>query len=249
MLCSSFKQNHELFKPDQLLPSSWDFFAWKLLWQGELLDWGLGLWNAIFLSFGQTLLAAALGFAFAFHIHFSHGVKKSIQTLLAVTAVLMPVQVMAIPLVNIAQKLNLYDHQLSVLLAGSASGLGVLYFIQAFKRIPQALLDAAVIDGASHRHLFVMFFHESKAHVLGFLLLHFMLSWHAHLLPLLLLHTEQQLPLPLSMRSLLDSSLQFPRAVLMAASILLISPPLAFFLLGYKSLKLSLTAVLTDPDG
>jgi ABC-type glycerol-3-phosphate transport system permease component len=248
MLLSSFKDNKEIFIPNQFWPNSWNTFAWDLLLKSELLDWKRGLFNALLLSFGQTILACAMGFAFAFQLYFMEGTKKLILTLCAVAAVVMPVQVMAIPLVQITQKLGLYDTPWSVVLSGAASGLGVVYFIQAFKRIPKSLLDAAAIDGASQRHLFYLFLLESKSHLLGFLLLYFILSWHAHLLPLLLLHSEHQLPLPLSMRSLLDSSLRFPRAVLMAASTFLILPPLLFLLMGYRALKNSLGDVLNDPE-
>lgn len=248
MLLSSFKDNREIFSPNQFWPSSWNIFAWDLLLENELLDWRQGLWNALLLSFGQTFLACGLGFSFAFYLYFMKGKLKFILTLFAIAAVVMPVQVMAIPLVQITQKLSIYDTPWSVLLSGAASGLGVLYFIQAFKRIPKSLLDAAALDGARQRHLYYLFLLESKSHVLGFLLLFFILSWHAHLLPLLLLHSEEQLPLPLSMRSLLDSSLRFPRAVLMAASTFLMIPPLCFLMLGYRSLKSSLGDILNDPD-
>lgn len=248
MLLSSFKDNREIFQPSQFWPGSWDTFAWELLLDNELLNWQQGLWNALFLSFGQTFLACSLGFAFAFHIYFLHGIKKLFMTICAVAAVVMPAQVMAIPLVQISQTLGLYDTPWSVLFSGAASGLGVLYFIQAFKRIPKSLLDAAAMDGAKQRHLFYLFLLESKFHLLGFLLLFFILSWHAHLLPLLLLHSEENLPLPLSMRSLLDSSLRFPRAVLMAASTFLILPPLVFLMMGYRALKSSLGDVLNDPE-
>jgi len=248
MFLSSFKQNTELFRPDRLWPQQWDFFAWQLLWKGELISLKQGLWNALYLSFGQTFLAAFLGYSYSFFLYFTKGRVKLGLTVLAVAAVVVPAQVMAIPLVQISQRLGLYDNAWSVLLTGGSTGLGVLYFIQAFKRIPKTLLDAAAIDGAGSLQLYGLFFQESKSHLLGFLLLFFMLCWHAHLLPLLLLHSEANLPLPLSMRSLLDSSLRFPRAVLMAASLFLIFPPLIFFMFGYRSLKNSLGEVLSDPD-
>ena len=248
MVFASFKQNTELFNPNNFWPKEWSFFAWELLRDGEFLNWKTGLMNSLLISFGQTFFAALFGFGFAFYLYFIKGKLKLILTILAVAAVVIPAQVMAIPLVEVSRDLGLYDNKWSIILTGSASGLGVLYFIQAFKRIPKALLDAAAIDGADQRSLFWLFFLESKSHLFGFLLLFFILCWHAHLLPLLLLHTEGNLPLPLSMRSLLDSSLRFPRAVLMAASCLLMIPPLVFFMFGYKSLKYSLGEVLSDPD-
>ena len=69
MLLASFKSNQQIYKPDQLIPSSFDPFAFQILFSNNLFQFNEVLARSILLSGGQALFAclvtAAAGYAIA----------------------------------------------------------------------------------------------------------------------------------------------------------------------------------------
>ena len=69
MFLSSFKTNREIYQPGKMLPESFDPFAYKLLFSGELFDFTAVLVRSLLLAGGQAIFAclvtAATGFALA----------------------------------------------------------------------------------------------------------------------------------------------------------------------------------------
>ncbi|NDH17386.1 MAG: carbohydrate ABC transporter permease, partial [Opitutae bacterium] len=69
MLLASFKSNQQIYKPDQLIPTSFDPFAFRILFSNDLFQFNEVLARSILLSGGQALFAclvtAAAGYAIA----------------------------------------------------------------------------------------------------------------------------------------------------------------------------------------
>ena len=135
MFFSSFKTNREIYRPAQLLPEDYEWDSYSALWSGEYLPFLDYFMHSILVSGGQAILAtlvtAAAGFAFA-----KFGFRGSGWLFgVAVLVILVPKQALAVPLSNgwrgwAGRRPLVADSP------GVASGLGVIFFTQVFRKVP-----------------------------------------------------------------------------------------------------------------
>jgi len=246
MLCASFKENREIYKPLQLLPKQWDLQYFKMLFSGEYFSFqgalGRSLTIAGIQALGATVIAAAAGYVFAHHRFRLAGACL----FAALLVIIIPKQVMVLPLYAWLIKLGLNGQMAGVILPGLISGVGILFFSQVFRQIPKPLLESARMDGASESRVFASMLPLVMPALLTYFLVHFILASHEHLLPLLVLQEDDQRTLPLALSSLYGSSLRYPRAVIMAASSLAVLPSALLFALLYRQFRSALRDVLSS---
>ena len=245
MFCSAFKANHEIFRPLQLLPQSFDPQYFTQLFNGHWFPFWHVLANSLVVALVQAAGAVALtslaGYAFARH---SFAGRRWLF-LLALVVIVIPQNALAVPLFTWLHTLGLSDRLLGVILPGTVSGLGVLYFTQVFRQVPDELVDAARLAGASEFRVYLTLLPLVRSALISFGLIHFILAWHEHLIPLLVLSTAEKQTLPIALASLYGSSLRFPFAVLMAASTLAVLPTALLFMLLHRRFKTALSEMLS----
>ena len=246
MVLGIFKTNNEFFQP---LGKA--FFPVNYEWQnmGELLD---GKWvpfwdvfgNSLVVSFGQALgavtLSAMAGYAFA-RFTFS---GKRLLFVLAVALILVPRQLFAVPLFSWVNEIGLSESLFGVMLPGVVTGLGVIYFTQVFRQVPEEYLQAARICGATELRVFLTVLPLVWPALLSYGMIHFILAWHEQLVPMLVLTTETKQTLPLALAKLYDVSQRTPQGVQMAASTFAVIPTAVLFALCYRKFRSSLSDML-----
>jgi len=246
MVLGIFKTNNEFFQP---LGKA--FFPVNYEWQNvnELLD---GKWvpfwdvfgNSLVVSFGQALgavtLSAMAGYAFA-RFTFS---GKRLLFVLAVALILVPRQLFAVPLFSWVNEIGLSDSLFGVMLPGVVTGLGVIYFTQVFRQVPEEYLQAARICGATELRVFLTVLPLVWPALLSYGMIHFILTWHEQLVPMLVLTTETKQTLPLALAKLYDVSQRTPQGVQMAASTFAVIPTAVLFALCYRKFRSSLSDML-----
>lgn len=246
MLVSAFKENNQIFQPLQFLPTSWNTDFFRQLSSGQWIPFWKVLANSLIIAFGQSLGAVLFtslaGFTFAKHRFRGRG----FLFVTCLCLIVLPRQMLAVPLFEWVHKLGLYDSMFGVILPGMVSGLGVLYFTQVFKQIPNPFLEAARIEGAGEWRTYWLVLPMLGSSLLSYGLIHFILAWNEHLVPMLILNTPEHQTLPLALSSLYGSSLRFPYAVLMAGSFMAMIPTTLFFLVSYRRFKNSLANVLNN---
>ncbi|MBI1176128.1 ABC transporter permease subunit [bacterium] len=244
MLLSIGKSNPEIFNPFHLWPRSWSLEPAHRLLSGEWFPFWRVLGNSLVVAGGQavlgTLLTSLAGFAFA-------SSRSRLAILLfpvALVLIVLPVQSLAVPLFSWINQLKLINHLAGVILPGAISGLGVIWFTQIFRQLPPSLREAARLDGAGEWRVWWTLLPVIKPAMLSFALIQFILAWHQHLLPMLVLNDQPTQTLPIAISSLYGSSLRYPYAALMAASIISVVPTALLFALGYRRFKTALADVL-----
>ena len=232
MLLATFKSNPEIFRPFPLLPGAFPLDHYRALLDGSLLPFTRQLANSLVVASVQTVLVLALtvpaGYVFALHPFRGRRVLYGC----ALGTVVLPQQALALPLFAWIHRLGLYDTLAAVILPGIASGLGVVFFTLAFRRLPPELVALARSEGASEGRVLLTFLPLLRPAVLTFGLIHFILAWHEHLIPLVMTGSAAQKTVPVALASLYGSSVRFPYALLMAGSVLATLPAvLAYALL------------------
>jgi len=240
MVLGSFKSNSEIFNTRVFWPKEWTGKYFSILFSGEYFSFGRALFNSVAISMAQgigaTILASLAGYILGVYRF------RGRMTLIAagVLVVLIPAQMVALPLFVWVNTLGLFDHPLGVALPGMVSGLGLLFFTRVFTLVPKELIEVARMEGASEGRIFLSVLPMVKPFLIAFGFAHFVLAWHAHIIPMLILHSESARTLPISLAALYGSSLNSPQAVLMAGSAIGMVPLIAVFGFAYPQLKSAL---------
>jgi len=191
---------------------------------------GRSLLNSLLLALLSTLASlcfnVSAGYAFA-KLRFA-GRERLFAALLG--ALVIPGQVALIPLFLLLDALGLVDTYAGVLLPSLAGVFGIFLVRQYALSLPDELLEAARIDGASELRIFVSIVLPALRPVLVTLgLFSFLGSWNDFLWPLIVLERDELRTLPLELAALSREHVQ-DRELMMAGSVVTLVPVLVVFL-------------------
>lgn len=154
--------------------------------------------------------------------------------LLYVASVMVPIQAIIIPQFLIVKNLGLYDSHAGVILVSIFTAFGTFLVKQFFMTIPQSLVEAARIDGASEFRIFAqLMLPLSKPVIATLVIFSFRYFWNDFFTPLIYLGNPALKTLPLGIADF-ASQYQVLLGPQMAASFLSILPVLVIFLAAQK---------------
>jgi multiple sugar transport system permease protein len=214
--------------PPPLLPKQPTLVNYRTLFA----DAGIGRYflNSLLLALGATLLSllfnVGAGYAFA-KLHF-RGREKLFRMLLG--ALVIPGQVAMLPLFLMLKQMGLVNSFVGVLIPSAASIFGIFLVRQYALTIPDALLEAARLDGAGELRIFRSIVLPLLGPILVTLaLFSFLGSWNDFMWPLIVLTDKDLYTLPVAIASLSSEHVQ-DNEMMMAGSVLTIVPVLLIFL-------------------
>ncbi len=228
---SSFKNEMEIFSyPMTIIPvkPTIDNFV-KLLAGFPLYTFNsLKLTTIIVLV--QLFTATTGGYAFA---KLKWRGKESLF-LLYISSIMVPIQTYIIPQFTVIRTLMMYNTHMSLIMIASFSAFGIFLMRQFFMTIPETLLDAARIDGASEYFIFArLMIPLSRAAIATLIVFSFRWFWNDFFLPLIYLTSEHLKTIPLGMADFTTEYFTY-HGPQMAASLISIIPVLIVFLLAQK---------------
>jgi multiple sugar transport system permease protein len=214
--------------PPRLLPSAPTLAHYETLFARLPLARALG--NSLLLASAATVLGLAsnslAGYAFA-KLRF-RGRDALSRALLA--ALVIPGQVAMLPLFLLVKELGLVNTYAGVLVPSLASIFGIFLVRQYVAGIPDALLDAARLDGAGELRVFTAVVLPLCRPVLVTLgTFTFLGAWNDFLWPLVVLSDERLQPLPVALASLLGEHAPDVE-ILMAGAVLTVLPVVLLFI-------------------
>ncbi len=163
---------------------------------GKIPIWR-ALFNSLFVSGINTgvslVFCSMVGYALS---RMEFKIRNLIFFILIFTMSL-PFQITLIPNYVLMVKLGWIDTYLSLTVPFMINAFGIIMFRQAFKGIPQALIDAARIDGCGElRIIFRILWPNIKPTIITVAILAFMGSWNEVLWPLIVIRDEDLMTLP-----------------------------------------------------
>lgn len=174
----------------------------------------------------SLLLNAMAGYAFA-KLRFP-GRDAIFRTLLA--ALVIPGQLGMLPLFLLLKEMGLINTYAGVMIPGLASIFGIFLVRQHALALPDSMLDAARVDGASELRAFWSIALPALRPVLVTLgLFTFMGTWNDFLWPLIVLGDDRRFTLPVALANLLGEHAQ-DAEVMMAGSVVTVLPMVLLFL-------------------
>jgi sn-glycerol 3-phosphate transport system permease protein len=130
------------------------------------------------------------------------------------------------------RELGLMNSLWALMVPFVASGYGTFMLRQAFRQVPGELADAARLDGCGHlATLWHVYLPLVKPTLVAFAIISVVTHWNDYMWPLLVTNSEsvRTLPIGLGLLAKADSGADWPR--LMAATVVVVSPLLLFFLI------------------
>lgn len=193
---------------------------------------GMGryLLNSFLIASVSTLIALLLntmaGYAFA-KLRFA-GRERIFRMLLA--ALVIPAQVTMMPLFLMLKQMGLVNSYAGAIVPLMASVFGIFLVRQYARSIPDELLEAARIDGASETRIFFQIVLPVLRPVLVTLAIFvFLGAWNDFMWPLIVLSDSSRFTLPVALASLSREHVQ-DNELMMAGSVVTVLPVLLLFL-------------------
>ena len=213
--------------PPRLWPSTVTFEHYTALF--TRLDLARYLLNSTLLASAVTLISlfvnSMAGYAFA-KFRF-RGRDRLFQILLA--ALVIPAQVAMLPLFLLLKQFGLINTYGGVIIPGMASIFGIFLIHQYLLAIPDSLLDAARMDGASEFRIYWSLVLPLCRPILVTLgIFTFMGTWNDFMWPLIVLTDSSMHTLPVALANLLGEHVQ-DTELMMAGSVLTVLPVMLLF--------------------
>lgn len=227
----------------------YDFFPaigdWSLENYGSLfaqIPFGIYLLNSVFVAGAtvvvQLVLAAAGGFALA---KYDFRGRRALM-LLMLSTMIIPPEVLLASQYRIVHGLGMIDTSAGLIIPMAVSVFGVFLFRQSMLSIPDELLQAARIDGASEIGIFWRIALPLSRPMIGaFCLIAFMGSWNAFVWPAIVLQRDEMFTLPLGISKLIGVY-QEDYGAMMAGTFLAIVPVIVLFFALQREFISGLTA-------
>ncbi len=232
MLVNSLNTAAQVFGRPTLLPVSWRWQNYLEIFQVQ--PFARHLFNSVLVAvvatLGNILISALSGYAFA-RLHFP---GRSALFVLLLTALMMPIEVIIVPLFFQMRDVGLNDSLIPLMLIpifGAQGAFSAFLFRQFFITIPDELEEAARLDGLGHLGTFVYVMLPLAKPVIGSgAILAFLAAWNTYLEPLVFTSSIQQFTLPLSLNNFNDAYGQPQWNLQMAATTVSVLPIMLVYL-------------------
>ena len=233
MLGAAFAPAHEIATMT-LWPAhpGWNNFKAMI----EKIPIGRSLINSVLVASCTTALVLLSGSTVGYALAKMHFKGRQLIFYIIVFTMSLPFQITLIPNYITMVNLHLVDSFLALIIPFSVSAFAILMFRQAFQGLPQALIDAARLDGCSELGIiFRVLWPNIKPTLVTIAILTFIGSWNEVLWPLIVIRNEQLMTMPqlvtlFAVGGRADSQL----GVKIAAAVLLALPVMIAFLFFQK---------------
>lgn len=156
-----------------------------------------GFVNSLIVSTSCTATVVLLGSMVGYALSRLRFAGKQLLYMLILFTMMIPFQIVLIPQYILMVKLGWTDTYLSLIAPTMISAFGIVLFRQFFLSIPQALIDAARIDGCSELTiLFRIIYPLSRPVIITVALLTFMTNWNEVLWPMMVVRERSLMTMP-----------------------------------------------------
>jgi ABC-type glycerol-3-phosphate transport system permease component len=236
MVVSSLKPFTEIFAGTHFLPQHWTLHNFVSFFRQT--NAARAIWNSFYIATSQTLLSLLLcslgGYAFA-KFRFP---GRNFLFAFVIATLAVPFAVIVVPLfVMMRNTFHWVDTPWPLIIPWAANAFGIFFMRQYMLSIPDEILDAARVDGASEPRIFLrIVLPVCKPALISLGIIVFIASWNNFLWPLVVLPSPSHWTLPLVLRSLQGPPGRTPYDVLMAGSVVSTLPLVIGFLIFQRRL-------------
>lgn len=200
VLFASFKNLNQLYLDPLGIPAKWDISNYQRLFAKEKMF--IYFKNSIVVTFTSVFFILFLGSMISYAIiRLPKWLGNTLFALITV-GMMVPTQVNMIPTYILFAKLNLLNKHIGLIIVTIATLLPICVFILTgfMKTLPKGLIEAAMIDGASHWQIYSrVVLPLSLPSLASTAIFAFVISWNELLYPLLFIKSSSLKTLPLAL--------------------------------------------------
>lgn len=236
MVLSALKTKDEIWQfPPKLLPTVPQWHNFPDAWNSA--PFGIYIFNSAFTSILivaiQVINSAMIAYAFT-QLKFR---GKKLLFAVVMGTYMLPAAATYLPSYVILSKFSMIDTLKGIVISNAVSVFGIFLIRQAFLQIKRELVEAAMIDGASHwKILWNIMFPLSKSTFTTFALMNFVTNYNNYLWPSLIIKDPSKYLITIGLRQFFVQQgaygIKWPEV--MAASTFTIAPLLILFLVAQK---------------
>lgn len=233
MLSNSLKSTKELLvDPKHLIPVNFTISGYiKVLTKSPFFYW---FRNSLFITVTNTVVillsSTIVGFVFSkFEFKF-----KKVLFMLVLATMMVPTHTTMIPGFLLINALGLYNTAGALIVPSFVNAFGIFLSKQACDDIPNELIEAARMEGASNWSIYLKIVLPLLKPTVGALTIFTFLNyWNDYLNPLIMINDIKKMTLPLAL-SYFSSQHTADLSATMAASALIMMPVIIVFLMFQK---------------
>ena len=197
---------------------------------------GLMLLNSMIMALGITFGKITVSMLSAFALVWFRFPLRTLFFWLIFITLMLPVEVRIFPTVQVIADLNLLDSYSGLTLPLMASATATFLFRQFFMSLPDELVEAARIDGASAMRFFIdIVLPLSKTNLAALFVITFIYGWNQYLWPLIATTGKDMYPVVVGIKMMIaGGDGQNEWNVVMATAILAMLPPALVVVLMQK---------------
>ncbi|MFO3717655.1 carbohydrate ABC transporter permease [Anaerococcus sp. ENR1011] len=236
MVFTSFKPLAEALRlPPTFLPETWVPQNYVDAWNsGPFLHYTK---NSIIVTLSvvalQLLTIIPASYAFA-KMDFK---GKNILFSLILVTMMIPAQLIFLPVYLMFSKANLINTYWSLILPWASSAFGIFLLRQRFMQVPDEIIEAAVLDNTpTWKIIFKIMLPQARGTVITIALLNFIGTWNDYFWPLVMTSNDDVRTLPLGV-SMLKSTLDgIHWNTVMAGNVILILPIVIIYIFAQREI-------------
>lgn len=205
LLLTSLKGDEDVFAfPPQIIPDALHFANYADTWRA--VPFGAYILNSVLVSFASVVSNVLLASLAAYPLARMEFKGKPLFFVLILGTMMIPEQVIMIPLYQLTLQLGLLNTLTALVLPFSVNAFGIFLMRQFYLAVPKDLEDAAVIDGCSpFRIWWNVFVPLSRPAMATLAVFTFVGSWSAFLWPLVVLQETAKFTLPVGLSYLVGA--------------------------------------------
>lgn len=233
MLFTSFKPEAQIAQyPPKLFPDTWTLDNYINVW--SRIPFARLFLNSIILAGGVTAVSLLLDAMAAYALSRLDFPGRDALFIIILIALMLPFQVMFIPLFVIVHDLGMLDSYSGLIVPRATNAFGIFMLRQFFLTLPRELDEAARIDGTSEWGIFWKIILPLSGPALATLaIFHFMYNWNDFLWPLLITSSAEMRTLPAGLALFVGQHV-VEYGVVMAGAVLTLLPLLVAFLFAQR---------------
>jgi raffinose/stachyose/melibiose transport system permease protein len=231
-LLNSVKTNAQFVVAPLALPNPWHFENYLEAWEKANMARLIG--NSLLVSVATTVLTILLASMLAFGLHMFKFRGQGAILAMVVMTLTIPAQVYIIPLYLVLIGMNLNNTHLALILPYTAGSLplAVVLFRNYFAGLPNELIDAARIDGATDFDIYARILMPLTRPVVGAVgIFTFVGAWNEFFLALVFVQRKELYTLPLGSQVFATSEYSVDFTLLFAAFSISLLPMVIVYLL------------------
>lgn len=229
LVVSAFKTSDEIFTATpRWLPAGLDWHNFVEAWQGAAF--GRYFINSVVVTLAILLLQLATSSLAAFALARRRFIGRGIILFAVIGALIIPIQVTFLANFITLQHFGWLDSYRALVAPFAASAFGIFLLRQAFMAVPEALEDAARLDGCTGlAFLWHFLLPLSRPTVLAFTLVALVAHWNDYFWPLIVTNRDAIRTLPIGLAMFVTQEVTTDWNLLMAATLFVAAPMLVVF--------------------